>query len=161
MLIDVGRLFLELLGAHMLHLQVSADDFVPGETLHGELLQERIGIKLLRVKHAAFTPAAVRHQHRADHCRHAGCVRYRLRADFFIAGFMIAHIVKVIGFVLAVFFAVKFCIKRTSAFFEFCVNRPIFFGVKCSYLLFSVYNQQKINKREAAARAAAKAAEEK
>ena len=56
---------------------------------------------------AWFVPFAGHYHHSADHGRNTGGVSNSLGANFFVAFFMVADVVEVVGFVLAVFFAAE------------------------------------------------------
>lgn len=54
-----------------------------------------------------FLPLAGHYQHRADHRRYPGGIGDRLGTHFFVTFFVITDVVEVVGFILAVFFALE------------------------------------------------------
>src|SRR5690606_25385017 len=68
------------------------DDF-PRQAMLVHRFHEWIGIHLFHVPHACALPLTLEHHLGADHGGHTGSVGNRLRADFLVAGLVIADVV--------------------------------------------------------------------
>ena len=81
--------------------------FAAGQAVLVQRIQERIGVELLNGIYAGLGPFAGQHHQGAAHGRHTGGVADGLTADFAVAFLMVADVIDIVGFILAVLFAGK------------------------------------------------------
>ena len=82
--------------------------FAAGQAVFVQRVEERVGVELLHRVDAGLGPLAGQHHQRTAHRGHTGGVADGLTADLAVALLMVAHIINVVGLVLAVlFFPVK------------------------------------------------------
>ena len=76
-----------------------------GQAVFVQRVEERVGVELLHRVDAGLGPLAGQHHQRTAHRGHTGGVADGLTADLAVALLMVAHIINVVGLVLAVLFA--------------------------------------------------------
>lgn len=85
--------------------KLGVECFVPRKSPLVQCVHKRIGIEFLDVVDAGLLPLACHYHHSAYHSRNAGRVADSLRADLLVALLMIATVVNLVVYFLAVLLA--------------------------------------------------------
>ena len=85
------------MNAGRLQLKVAVEDFVPGEALVVEHVEEWIGVELFDVVHTWLFPQPLEEHHCPGHGWYASGVAHGLHASFLVGGFVAAIVVDVVG----------------------------------------------------------------